>query len=87
MVPGKFSTSPKCYGLGYVCVEGFLGELVSLELGITFSELKTVVEGDIFEILCCGFFIILEFEEECEVGFSGLGGWVFNSIFEFKIGF
>ena len=48
----------------YVCVEGFLGELVSLELGITFSELKTVVEGDIFEILCCGFSIRLEFEEE-----------------------
>ena len=69
-----------------LCAEGFLGKLFSMELGIRFSELKSVMEEDNFEILYFGFSIRLEFEEEKEVGFSGLVGWEFNLTFEFKLG-
>ncbi|KAM3712547.1 hypothetical protein ACJW30_01G189700 [Castanea mollissima] len=86
-VPGRFSSLPKYCGLGYVCFEGLLGDFFSMRLGIRFSELKTVVEGDNSEILCCGFSIRVEFEEEWEVGFLGFVGWVFNLICEFEIGF
>ena len=84
--PRRISSLPKCCGLGYVCVEGLLGKLFSMELGIRFSELKSMMEEDNSEILCFCFSIKLEFEEEREVGFSGLVGWEFNLTFEFKLG-
>ena len=59
----------------------------SKEISLLSSTQSIGVDGDNSEILCCGFSIRLEFEEEWKVGFSGLGGWVFNLIFEFEIGF
>ena len=37
--PKNISLAPKCCGLWYGCVEGFLDELLSLEVGIRFSKL------------------------------------------------
>lgn len=51
-----------------------------MRLGIRFFELVTVMDGDLFGLLCFGFSILLEFEDEREVGFSGLGGWELFSI-------
>ena len=86
-VPGRISSSPKCCGLVYICVEGLLGEFFSMGLGIRFSELKSVMEEDNSEIFCFGFSIGLEFEEEREVCFSRLVGWEVNLTFEFKLEF
>ena len=86
-VLGMISSSPKCCGLVYICVEGWLGELFSMGLGIRFSELKSVMEEDNSKIFCFGFFIGLEFEEEREVCFSRLVGWEVNLTFEFKLEF
>ena len=55
--------------------------------GIRISKLITIMEGDNSEILCFGFSIRLEFEEERGVGFLGLSGCEFNLTFKFKIGF
>ena len=86
-VLGRISSSSKCCGLVYICVEGLLGELFSMGLGIRFSELKSVMEEDNSEIFCFGFFIGLEFEEEREVCFSRLVGWEVNLTFEFELEF
>ena len=49
-------------------------------IGIRFFELVAMMDGKLSKLLCFGFSILLEFENEGEVGFLGLGGWVLFSM-------